>query len=176
MLTLVSKINATYTDISGFCNLSSFYWEDLIKITAEIQDPNDENAENFKLGIFELKENIQDKEKKAQELVNKLAAFRTDLESDNRNLQTIVADADRIYAGNEGEIQTTRKNIDAISSAIDKDIGIITISAVTLAGGDRYDRRGSYRNCRHSRSCSKINCDGCFYHINRRRDGNSRQY
>lgn len=61
---LVPKINATYTDVSGFCNLSSSYWDDLIRLAAEIQSANDENAENFKLVIFELKENIQDKEKK----------------------------------------------------------------------------------------------------------------
>lgn len=132
---LVPKINATYTDVSGFCNLSSSYWEDLIKIAAEIQSANDENAVNFKLGISELKENIQDKEKKTQNLINNLASFRTDLESDNRNFQTIIADADRIYAGSEGEIQTTRKNIEGISKAIDTDIGIITGGALVTVGG-----------------------------------------
>lgn len=132
---LVPKINATYTDVSGFCNLSSSYWEDLIKLAAEIQNAHDENAENFKLGISELKDNIQDKENKTQSLINKLALFRTDLESDNRNFQAIVTDADRIYAGSEGELQMTRKNIDALSSAIDKDIGIIAGGAVATVGG-----------------------------------------
>lgn len=132
---LVPKINATYTDISGFCNLSSSYWEDLIKIAAEIQQANDTNAQNFKLGIFELKENIQDKENKTQQLIEKLSLFRTDLESDNRNFQTIVADADQIYAGSEGEIATTRKNIDAITTAIDKNIGLIAGGAVAIVGG-----------------------------------------
>lgn len=132
---LVPKINATYTDVSGFCNLSSSYWEDLIKIAAEIQSSNDTNAKNFKLGISELKENIQDKENKTQQLIEKFSLFRTDLESDNRNFQTIVADADKIYAGSEGEIATTRKNIDAITSAIDKDIGLIAGGAVAIVGG-----------------------------------------
>jgi|GEM_PF-6785483 len=132
---LVPKINATYTDVSGFCNLSSSYWEDLIKIAAEIQSSNDANAKNFKLGISELKENIQDKENKTQQLIEKFSLFRTDLESDNRNFQTIVADADKIYAGSEGEIATTRKNIDAITSAIDKDIGLIAGGAVAIVGG-----------------------------------------
>lgn len=132
---LVPKINATYTDVSGFCNLSSSYWEDLIKIAAEIQSSNDANAKNFKLGISELKENIQDKEKKTQQLIEKFSSFRTDLESDNRNFQTIVADADKIYAGSEGEIATTRKNIDAITTAIDKDIALIAGGAVAIVGG-----------------------------------------
>lgn len=132
---LVPKINATYTDVSGFCNLSSSYWEDLIKIAAEIQSSNDTNAKNFKLGISELKENIQDKENKTQQLIEKFSLFRTDLESDNRNFQTIVADADKIYAGSEGEIATTRKNIDVITSAIDKDIGLIAGGAVAIVGG-----------------------------------------
>lgn len=132
---LAPKINATYTDVSGFCNLSSSYWEDLIKFAAEIEKTNDENAQNFKLGISELKENILDKEAKTQKLIDKFSSFRTDLESDNRNLQTIVADGDRIYAGSEGEIQITRKNIDAISAAIDKDTGIIAGGAVATVGG-----------------------------------------
>lgn len=132
---LVPKINATYTDVSGFCNLSSSYWEDLIKIAAEIQSSNDTHAKDFKLGISELKENIQDKEDKTQQLIDKFSSFRTDLESDNRNFQTIVADADKIYAGSEGEIATTRKNIDAITVAIDKDIGLIAGGAVAIVGG-----------------------------------------
>lgn len=132
---LVPKINATYTDVSGFCNLSSSYWEDLIKIAAEIQSSNDTNANHFKLGISELKENILDKENKTQLLIEELSLFRTDLESDNRNFQTIVADADKIYAGSEGEIATTRKNIDAITAAIDKDIGLIAGGAIAIVGG-----------------------------------------
>lgn len=132
---LVPKINATYTDVSGFCNLSSAYWEDLIKIAAEIQKSNDENAQYFKVGISELKENIQTKETKTKQLIEKFSLFRTDLESDNRNFQTIIADADRIYAGSEGEIETTRKNIAAITTAIDKDIGIIAGGAVATVGG-----------------------------------------
>ncbi len=132
---MVPKINATYTDVSGFCNLSSSYWEDLIKIAAEIQSSNDDNANNFKLGISELKENILDKEDKTQQLIEKLSLFRTDLESDNRNFQTIVANADKIYAGSEGEIAATRKNIDAITTAIDKDIGLIAGGAVAIVGG-----------------------------------------
>lgn len=132
---LVPRINATYTDVSGFCNLSSSYWEDLIKIAAEIQSSNDANAKDFKLGISELKENIQDKEKKTQLLIEKFSLFRSDLESDNRNFQTIVADADKIYAGSEGEIATTRKKIDAITTAINKDIGIISGGAVAIVGG-----------------------------------------
>lgn len=132
---LVPMINATYTDVSGFCNLSSSYWDDLIKMAAEIQSSNDANAKNFKLGISDLKENIQDKENKIQQLIEKFSSFRTDLESDNRNFQTIVADADKIYAGSEGEIAITRKNIDAITAAIDKDIGLIAGGAVAIVGG-----------------------------------------
>ncbi len=132
---LVPKINATYTDVTGFCNLSNAYWDDLIKIAAEIQSSNDENAHYFKLGLSDLKTDIQDKEIKTAQLIEKLSLFRTDLESDNRNLQTIVADADRIYAGSEGEISTNRKNIDAITTAIDKDIGIIAGGAIATVGG-----------------------------------------
>lgn len=132
---LVPKINATYTDVSGFCNLSTSYWEDLIKLAAEIQSSNDTKANDFRLCIGDLKENIQDKEEKTQQLIDKFSLFRTDLESDNRNFQMIVADADKIYAGSEGEIATTRKNIDAITTAIDKDIAIITGGAVGIVGG-----------------------------------------
>jgi non-hemolytic enterotoxin B/C len=132
---IVSKINATYTDVAAFCNLSSAYWDDLIKIASEIQQANDEHAQNFKLGISELKENIQDKDDKTQQLIVKLSSFRTDLESDNRNFQDIVADADRIYAGSEGEIETTRQTITAITKAIDKDIGLIAGGAVAIVGG-----------------------------------------
>lgn len=132
---LVPKINRIYTDVTGFCNLSDAYWEDLIAKANEIKNKNDEHANHFKTIIQELKNDLDDKIQKTTNLTSDLSGFRTFLEEDNKNFQTIIADAQRIYAGSDGEIKVTRDEIAGIKTAIEKDIGIIAGGSVAVVGG-----------------------------------------
>lgn len=138
--TLAPKISSIYTDVTGFCSLagdekSDGFWKDLISTAHQIKNKNDENASDFKEIIQVFKEDIEERTTKTAELTSDLAGFRGNLEEDNKNFQVIISDAQQIYSGIGGEIETINSKIKAIKSAIDTDIGIIAGGSVAAVGG-----------------------------------------
>lgn len=136
---LAPKISAIYTDVTGFCSLAGDekegFWEDLITAAHQINNNNDENISTFKEIIQVFKEDIEERKNKTTELTDNLSAFKSYLEEDNRHFQVIISEAQQIYSGSGGEIETINSNIKAIKSAIDINIGIIAGGSIAVVGG-----------------------------------------
>lgn len=136
---LAPKINEIYTDVTGFCNLAGDekggFWKDLTALAHQLKDNNNENLSKFNEIIEVFQEDIEDRKDKTKELMSDLGDFKTDLETDNRNFQDIIADAQQIYSGSGGEIETLNSQIKALKTAIDKNIGIIAGGALATVIG-----------------------------------------
>lgn len=136
---LAPKIGAIYTDVTGFCSLAgdhdAGFWKDLTAIAHQIKSQNDEKVSEFKdiIGVF--KEDIEDRKGKTLQLKNKLEGFKNYLFDDYNNFQTIIDKAKTIYSGSGGKIEVINRNIEAIKSAIDKNIGIIASGAIAIVTG-----------------------------------------
>lgn len=136
---LAPKISAIYTDVTGFCSLAGDeeegFWKDLITTAHQIKNNNDDNISTFKEIIQVFKEDIEDRKNKTAKLTDNLSDFKSYLEDDNRHFQVIISEAQQIYSGSGGEIETINSNIKAIKSAIDTNIGIIAGGSIAVVGG-----------------------------------------
>lgn len=129
---------STNTDIVSFSNNFNSYYDPLINLAVKIQqNPSDTASINtFKLGVQQLQALVAAKQKATNVVVNSVGGFQTTLGEDARNFASDFNTAQATLAGKDGQIAALGKQIDAIHSAMNKDLTMIAAgSTAAVVGG-----------------------------------------
>lgn len=129
---------STNTDIVSFSNNFDSYYDPLVKLAVKIQqNPSDTASINtFKLGVQQLQALVAQKQTATHNVVNSVGGFQTTLAEDARNFASDFTTAEVALAGKDGQIAALGKQIDAINSAMSKDLTMIAAgSTAAVVGG-----------------------------------------
>lgn len=129
---------STNTDIVSFSNNFDSYYDPLVKLAVKIQqNPSDTASINtFKLGVQQLQALVAQKQTATHNVVNSVGGFQTTLAEDARNFASDFTTAEAALAGKDGQIAALGKQIDAINSAMSKDLTMIAAgSTAAVVGG-----------------------------------------
>ncbi|RWS57900.1 HBL/NHE enterotoxin family protein [Enterobacter cloacae] len=129
---------STNTDIVSFSNNFDSYYDTLVKLAVKIQqNPSDTASINtFKLGVQQLQALVAQKQTATHNVVNSVGGFQTTLAEDARNFASDFTTAEAALAGKDGQIAALGKQIDAINSAMSKDLTMIAAgSTAAVVGG-----------------------------------------
>ncbi|WP_397452874.1 HBL/NHE enterotoxin family protein [Pseudomonas sp. NA-150] len=136
--TVQPKMISTNTDIVSFSNAFDSYFTPLLALAVKIQqNPSDSASINtFKTGIQQLQALVTAKQNATTAVITSVSGFQTDLAGDARNFNTDFNTAQSVLAGKDGQIAALGKQIDAINSAMSKDLTMIAAgSTAAVVGG-----------------------------------------
>jgi Bacillus haemolytic enterotoxin (HBL) len=131
--TVAPLLIQTNTDLLDFAhNFSSFY-NPLYTLAQNIDAGN--NRAQFIQGLQILTGNIQDKQTRSQNALDKLTGFRALVITDQANFTADIATGNSVYEGDQGLIQQLQNRNDALQSAMSQDLTIIGLGATAVVVG-----------------------------------------
>ncbi|XP_020614246.1 uncharacterized protein LOC110052457 [Orbicella faveolata] len=130
ILPLMSKTDA---DIIDYANKFDSFYFDLVKYAKDIKNP--ESKKNLVEGLNLLLSTIKQKDANVEAVVSDLSTFHKNLNTDYQNLQSDVNQAAVKIEGDSGELKALNDKLDAIHTAMHKDIGLMVGGAVTIVTG-----------------------------------------
>lgn len=130
ILPLMSKTDA---DIIDYANKFDSFYFDLVKYAKDIKNP--QSKKNLVEGLKLLSSTIKQKDANVEAVVNDLSTFQKNLNNDYQNFQSDVNQAAVKIEGNSGELKSLSDELDAISDAMHKDVGLMAGGAATIVAG-----------------------------------------
>ena len=123
----------TIADIIDYANMFQSFYEVLVKYAKDIANPK--SKKELVDGLKLLRGQVQAKSDATQTVIRQLTTFNTALTTDNQNFQGDYNLALVKIVGKDGEIQALSDRLDAVQSAMHKDIGLMAGGAVAIVGG-----------------------------------------
>lgn len=135
--TVQPQMIKTNTDIVDFANSFDSYYNPLMQLAVKIQqNPKDgPSIATFASGVAQLQALVAAKQTSTTTVVNSLGSFQTDLAADARAFGADFNTAEATLAGKDGQIAALGNQIDAIHTAMDKDLAMIAGGSVAAVVG-----------------------------------------
>ncbi|MCF3106963.1 HBL/NHE enterotoxin family protein [Streptomyces roseoverticillatus] len=128
------KLIQTNTDLLAFANNFDSYYDDLVDIAENIHAEG-KRAE-FIEGVQDLLSEIEKRQKNAQDALDVLNAFRSDVDTDHGHFVDLAHDAHATYEGDKGEISQLKDEAKALGEGMTRDLTIIAgCTAAGVIGG-----------------------------------------
>ena len=131
--TILPGMVKTTADIIDYANAFQSFHEVLVNYANDIANPD--AKQNLIEGLKLLRGNVQTKSDSTQAVIAKLVTFHAALATDNRNFQGDYNLAQVRIVGDDGEIQALSDQLDAVQSAMNKDIGLMAGGSLAIVGG-----------------------------------------
>ncbi len=132
---LAIKTNA---DLVNFANSFDAYYDPLMQLAVKIQHSPDDKGSiaTFKAGVRQLQTIVTEKHTETKKVIASLSDFQSHLAEDARSFGSDFNKAESVLAGKDGQIAALGKQIDAIHSAMNKDLTMIAAgSTAAVVGG-----------------------------------------
>lgn len=130
---IVPQMSTTNADIIGYANEFDSFYDLLVKFAKD--SANKDSRAKLVEGLDQLHKTIGAKKTAADGVVKSLNQFSADLATDGRNFAADYQTAQTKIAGEKGAIKALQDKLDAIHSAMQKDIGLMAGGAAAIVGG-----------------------------------------
>ena len=120
-------------DIIDYANTFQSLYDTLVESAKNISDKTARNT--LVDGLKVLEKNIQEKQESVDGVQKDMLSFNNDLTADYRIFQSDANTAEAKLTGDNEGIAALQKELDAIHSAMNKDIGLMAGGAVAVVGG-----------------------------------------
>ena len=132
-VTILPFMSKTDADIIDYANKFDAFYGDLVKYAKDVKNP--ESKKKLVEGLQLLLSTIKQKDANVEAVVKDLSTFHKDLNTDYQNFTADVNLAAIKIEGDSGEIKSLNRQLDAIHTAMQKDIGLMAGGAVVVVAG-----------------------------------------